>query len=62
MRVKFLTGQTGQPVEGITKKSLSRLINQIDLSRAAEFSEFGDEITISMIEWVYEYIFNKYGF
>ena len=38
------------------------MINQIYVSRAAEFKEFGDEITISMVEWLYEFIFNKYGF
>jgi len=29
--------------------------------RAQEFKEFGDEITISTVEWLYEYIYNKYG-
>ena len=61
MRAKFLSGQSSSQ-EVVSKMFLCRLINQIYVSRAAEFREFSDEITISMIEWLYDFIFNKYGF
>lgn len=61
MRAKFL-GNLVRDAEAGSKKAVCRLINQVYISRAAEFKEFGDEITISMIEWLYDFIFNKYGF
>ena len=61
MRAKFLSSQSISQ-EIVSKKFLCRLINQIYVSRAAEFKDFSDEITISMVEWLYDYIYNKYGF
>ena len=61
MRAKFLSGQSSSQ-EVVSKKFLCRLINQIYVSRATEFREFNDEITISMVEWIYDFILNKYGF
>jgi hypothetical protein len=61
MRARYLSSQSNSQ-EVVSKKFLCRLINQIYVSRAAEFKEYSDEITITMVEWLYEFIYNKYGF
>ena len=39
-----------------------RLINQIYVIRATELKDAGEDVTISLIEWLYEFMYNKYGF
>lgn len=42
-------------------KTLSRLINQVYVSRAIVFKETKGDSTITLVEYVYETILNRYG-
>ena len=42
-------------------KNINRIINQCYVQRSIEYKEFQEESTITLIEFVYDLIWNKYG-
>jgi len=42
-------------------KTLARIINHTYVARAIELKEMGEESTISLLEWVYDSILNRYA-
>ena len=60
IRARFLAGEILSK-ETMVLRTLARIINQTYASRSVELKETGDENTISMCEYIYDMLLQRYG-